>query len=89
MLAGMRKRIGALALLALGAVGQTPAEAACTCRGRNVVAREGQTVCLSTPWGARLARCEKAQNVTTWRFLEAPCPLAQGSGTGGSAARKG
>jgi hypothetical protein len=89
MLAGMRKRIGALALLALGAVGQTPAEAACTCRGRNVVVKEGQTVCLSTPWGARLARCEKAQNVATWRFLDRPCPLAGGGRDGGSAARQG
>ena len=89
MIPCMRKRIGALALLALGALGQAPAEADCRCRGRNVVAQEGETVCLSTPWGLRLARCEKAQNVATWRFLDGSCPLAHDRRPGGRAARPG
>ena len=89
MRVGIRKWLGVLAVLTFGALGHTPAEAACTCRGRNIVAQQGETVCLSTPWGSRLARCEKAQNVATWRFLGAACPLARDGRPGGSTARQG
>lgn len=48
----------------------------CTCRARNVEAREGQTVCVKTPNGAQMARCEKVLNNTSWRFLGTPCPVS-------------
>ena len=49
----------------------------CTCRARNVEAREGQTVCLATPNGGQMARCEKVLNNTSWTFLGTPCPVSR------------
>ncbi len=48
----------------------------CTCRARNVEAQEGQTVCVRTPNGSQMARCEKVLNNTSWRFLGTPCPVS-------------
>ncbi|WP_026380229.1 hypothetical protein [Afifella pfennigii] len=49
----------------------------CTCRASDgVIAREGETVCIATPNGRQMARCEKVLNNTSWRFLESPCPTA-------------
>jgi len=45
----------------------------CECRAKGVVAFEGEVVCLSTPNGPRLARCEKVLNNTSWRFLAQSC----------------
>jgi hypothetical protein len=53
-----------------------PANADCKCRARGVVATEGQTLCIATPDGSRLARCGKVSNVASWTFLEGPCPQA-------------
>lgn len=61
--------------LLIGA-GSAPAEADCKCRARGVVAAEGQTLCIRTPDGLRLARCGKVSNVASWTFLQGPCPLA-------------
>ena len=52
------------------------AGAACTCRAKGVVASEGQTLCIRTPQGPRLARCDKVSNITSWTFLSGPCPQA-------------
>jgi hypothetical protein len=52
------------------------ASADCTCWARGVVAGHGQTICLRTPQGQRLARCDKVLNVASWTFLPGPCPLA-------------
>lgn len=54
-------------------IGFTPASAGCTCRAKDVVANEGEVVCLNTPLGQRLARCDKVLNNTSWTFLGA-CP---------------
>ena len=54
----------------------SPASADCTCRGPGVVAHHGQTVCLRTPTGLRLARCEMMLNNSSWTFLPDPCPQA-------------
>jgi hypothetical protein len=64
----------ATALLAGGA---SSANADCTCRGPGVVAHHGETVCLHTPTGPRLARCEMMLNNSSWTFLPDPCPEAQ------------
>jgi len=48
----------------------------CTCRAEGVEATLGQTVCLRTPAGLRLARCEMVLNNTSWKFLDGPCPQA-------------
>jgi hypothetical protein len=53
-----------------------PAQADCTCRARGVTATHGQTVCIPTPAGQRLATCGMISNVASWFFSDAPCPTA-------------
>jgi hypothetical protein len=68
--------IGAATVILAGAAA-TPASADCTCRGRGgIEAFLGETVCLPTSNGARLARCEMVLNNPSWRFLDEPCPQA-------------
>ena len=43
---------------------------------RVLVSHHGQTACIPTPQGAKLARCEMVLNVASWKFLDGPCPLA-------------
>jgi len=57
-------------------IGCQSALADCTCRSRDVVANEGEVVCLTTPLGQRLARCDKVLNNSSWTFLQAACPTA-------------
>ena len=65
------------ALIGIGLfIGTAPASADCTCRSRDVVATEGEVVCLNTPLGQRLARCDKVLNNTSWTFLQGACPTA-------------
>jgi hypothetical protein len=70
----MRPIFVSLALLLIAA--PTNAAANCSCRAPGVTATHGQTLCIRTPEGARLARCEKVSNVSSWRFLNGPCPIA-------------
>ena len=49
----------------------------CTCRGNGQDVPEGQTICLKTASGSKLARCERVLNNTSWKILETDCPLAQ------------
>jgi len=63
------------ALIGIGIfIGSAPASAECTCRSRDVVANEGEVVCLNTPLGQRLARCDKVLNNSSWTFLQGACP---------------
>jgi len=48
----------------------------CKCRFNGGYVGEGQTVCLKTPSGSSLARCEKVLNNTSWTKLNQPCPYA-------------
>jgi len=65
------------ALIGIGlVVSASSASADCTCRSRDVVANEGEVVCLNTPLGQRLARCDKVLNNTSWTFLQGACPTA-------------
>ena len=48
-----------------------------TCRGNGQDIPEGQTVCLRTAVGMKLARCERVLNNTSWKFLDSDCPTAQ------------
>ena len=50
-------------------------DTACTCRAKNIVASEGEVVCLQTANGGRIARCEKVLNNTSWRFLPGRCSI--------------
>ena len=65
------------ALIGIGFfIGSAPASAGCTCRAQDVVANEGEVVCINTPLGQRLARCDKVLNNTSWTFLPGACPIA-------------
>lgn len=59
-------------------VSSQSAYADCICLNRGVEVSEGQTACIQTNSGNRLAVCEKNLNVTNWKFLEEGCPLAEG-----------
>lgn len=60
--------------LVLAAFAGNNAWADTTCRARDTFAIQGQILCIPTPEGPRLARCDTVVNVTSWTFLEAPCP---------------
>ena len=66
----MMRIIAALAIVVTAA--QINAEE-CRCRSKNVVAFEGDVLCLPTANGWQLARCEKVLNNTAWKFLSQPC----------------
>ena len=51
---------------------QTPHN--CTCRAKGTDYEVGALICLSTPDGSTMARCEMVLNNTSWTFLKAPCP---------------
>ncbi|HEX2255689.1 MAG TPA: hypothetical protein VHG92_03120 [Afifellaceae bacterium] len=70
-----------LAVAMFAAVLPSAAAADCTCRAKGVVADQGELVCLATPQGERMARCDKVLNNASWTFLEQPCsvPLVTGS----------
>ena len=72
----MKRLIMATLLIMLSAAITALAGSAgdCSCRAKDVVAYEGQVVCLSTPNGKRLAVCEKVLNNTSWKFLSEECP---------------
>ena len=75
----------ALCLLGAGALLWSQAAVAdgpipCTCRAAGTSHALGAVVCLKTPAGPRLARCERLLNNTSWKPLEVPCPTAAAGG---------
>jgi hypothetical protein len=52
----------------------------CTCRAKGQVFQMGESVCLDTPDGPRLALCVMDQNVSSWRRTPAACPSARAGG---------
>jgi hypothetical protein len=52
----------------------------CTCRAKGQVFQMGETVCLDTPEGPRLALCAMDQNVSSWRRTPTACPSARAGG---------
>lgn len=72
----------ALGLLGVGALLWSHAASAdgpipCTCRAAGISHALGAVVCLKTPEGPRLARCERVLNNTSWTPLQTPCPTAR------------
>jgi hypothetical protein len=72
----------ALGLLGVGVLLWSQAASAdgpipCTCRAQGTSFALGAVVCLKTPEGPRLARCERVLNNTSWTPLEMPCPTAR------------
>jgi hypothetical protein len=54
----------------------TEAAADCTCRALGRSFELGQSLCLTTPNGPRMAVCDMQINVTSWRFSQTPCVTA-------------
>ncbi len=46
----------------------------CTCRALGRSFEVGETACLATPEGRRVARCGMVLNNTSWTFTARPCP---------------
>ena len=46
----------------------------CYCRAQGRTFAVGETACLRTPAGPRLARCGMVLNNTSWEFSERACP---------------
>lgn len=55
------------------------ADANCTCRGLGQNFELGETACLETPKGPRIATCGMNLNNTSWLFSDTPCVAARGS----------
>jgi len=74
----MSTRIAGALAAALAALIAAPegARADCTCRYDGGRVELGQTVCMKTPQGERLARCDMAINNPSWTFIDALCPTA-------------
>jgi hypothetical protein len=53
-------------------LGHDPAD--CYCRAQGKTFAVGETVCLRTSEGPRMAQCGMVLNNTSWRFTERPCP---------------
>ena len=49
----------------------------CTCRGLGRNFEVGETACLETPRGPRIATCGMALNNTSWLFSDTPCVSAR------------
>jgi hypothetical protein len=72
-------------LLATGALAQEPPRIQqtqapgrgtpdCYCRAQGRIFALGETVCLRTVEGARVAECRMAINVTSWGLTDRACP---------------
>ena len=68
----------ALTLVALIAASEALA-ADCTCRSQGRDYELGNSVCLQTPKGARIATCGMVLNNTSWQFSETPCVVSERS----------
>jgi hypothetical protein len=46
----------------------------CFCRAQGKMFAYGESACLITPEGPRIAQCQMALNVTSWAITARPCP---------------
>ncbi|MGF1476235.1 MAG: hypothetical protein ACFB6S_11795 [Geminicoccaceae bacterium] len=53
------------------------ADISCTCLFQGTSYELGAVVCVNSPEGMRLARCEKVQNVSSWTFSDQLCPVVR------------
>jgi hypothetical protein len=65
-----------VALIAAFDARPAAADPDCTCRARGRDFVLGQSVCLATPSGARIATCAMVLNNTSWQFTETPCVVS-------------
>jgi len=70
----------ALVLLALATdalISVAAADPDCTCRARGQAFELGQSTCLPSPKGPRMATCGMVFNNTSWQFTDTPCVISQ------------
>jgi len=48
----------------------------CTCRAKDRRVQLGDSLCLETPEGPRMAQCIKNQNLTFWSFSNEGCAIS-------------
>nr|WP_319387363.1 hypothetical protein [uncultured Roseibium sp.] len=48
----------------------------CTCRYKGSDYGVGESICLKSPNGMKMATCSMVLNNTSWKFTNAPCPLS-------------
>ena len=66
-----------LAVVALPATAVTASQAAdCVCRAQGREFELGQSVCLASPKGPRIATCGMVLNNTSWQFSDTPCVVS-------------
>jgi len=65
-----------IALIAASDAALSLAAADCTCRSQGRDFELGQSVCLMSPKGARIATCGMVLNNTSWQFSETPCVVS-------------
>ena len=71
----MRRPLLIVSLIAAEAL-LSPASADCTCRWQGRDYDLGQSACLQSPKGARIATCGMVLNNTSWQFTETPCTVS-------------
>jgi hypothetical protein len=49
----------------------------CICRARGKEFELGQSTCLASPKGPRVATCGMVLNNTSWQFTDTPCVISQ------------
>ena len=49
----------------------------CRCRFKGGAYRLGDTICMSTPLGVQLARCDLVLNNTSWVPIGVPCTMSR------------
>ena len=56
--------------------GATGAAIPCRCRFKGTDFRLGDTVCMQTPHGIQIARCDLVLNNTSWMPMGVPCTMS-------------
>jgi hypothetical protein len=69
--------ISILGLSAAPAFAQQQQPLTISCRAIGAVAEQGETLCINTHGGPRLARCGMVLNVSSWTFLGEGCTLGE------------
>ena len=46
----------------------------CYCRAQGRIFAPGESICLRTAEGGRMAECQMVTNVMSWGITERPCP---------------
>jgi hypothetical protein len=74
---GARSTAAVVVAAAFMMISATDVVADCTCRALGRDFELGQSVCLQTPRGPRLATCGMNLNNTSWEFSDTPCVSAR------------